>query len=164
MNEHLNKQRTPKRDHDEYVRELADVFEKQGYKVIVEGSIPKYRWTGEWGEPDLFVLKKIEGRLTIEKIAEVIISDKKEGQRTKTTTTLEDKVRKIKDYYDPPELIVFEPMGFTSAFYDAETETKGKFKDQYEYNEYLGKKWKKEGINVVFWEEWKLEELKHEGE
>jgi hypothetical protein len=29
----------PKLNHDDCVRELADVFEKRGYRIIVEGSI-----------------------------------------------------------------------------------------------------------------------------
>lgn len=150
----------PKLNHDDCVRELADVFEKRGYRIIVEGSIPKYKGMKEWGEPDLFVLRKDGRQLSLEKVIEISIGDKKEGRSTKTTTTLEDKVRKIGEYYDPPELIVFEPTAYTSVYYDVESETKGRFKDYDEYNAYLSEKWVKEGLKVVFWNEWTLEELK----
>jgi hypothetical protein len=147
--------------HDGYVKELADAFERQGYKIIIEGKIPKYKGK-EWGEPDLFVLRREGSHLSLRKIVEVTVGDKKEGLSTKTTTTLESKVKKIREYYDPPELIVFEPTGYTNNHYDVKSETKGRFTDYDKYNAYLQEKWKKEGLNVVFWNEWDLEKLKEQ--
>jgi len=34
---------SPKRLYDSYVEDLANMSEKQGYKVIIEGGIPKNR-------------------------------------------------------------------------------------------------------------------------
>jgi len=141
--------------HREYVKDLVKKLEKEGYKIIVEGSIPKYRGRG-WAEPDLFALKKDGSKLTLNKIIEVTIGDKKEGRSTKTTTTVEDKVRKIREYYDPPELVVFEPTSFTTTHYNVKSETKGMFTDYDQYNRYLAEKWKKEGLDVIFWNEEQL--------
>jgi len=33
--------------HDSYVAELADIFENQGYKVIIEGKISKKGFTSK---------------------------------------------------------------------------------------------------------------------
>jgi hypothetical protein len=145
---------SPEKLHDSYVEDLANMFEKQGYKVITEGGIPKYRGK-EWGEPDIFVLKEQGGLLVLEKIVEVTLSDLKEGE---APNCLLSKCRKIREYYNPPEIIVFEPTGYTSNYYSPSL---GRFSHYDEYNAYLHEKWKKEGLNVIFWNEWDLEEHKN---
>jgi hypothetical protein len=144
---------TRKKMHDSYVEKLADVFEKQGYKVVLEGGIPKYR-KKEWGKPDIFVLKKEGSCLVLQKVVEVTLVDLKEGS---APSSLLSKCKKIKEYYNPPEIVVFEPTGYTSNYYSASL---GGFTNYDEYNAYLHEKWKKEGLNVIFWNEWDLEEQK----
>jgi len=140
--------------HNHYLDELSALFQKKGYKIITEGGIPESR-RKEWGKPDIFVLKG----LRIEKIIEVCVCDLKEGIEPRT---VESKCRKIKGYFNPPELIVFEPTKFTNAYYNVENETKGAFKDYDAYNAHLQEKWKNEGLIVTFWNERSLEKLVNE--
>ena len=139
--------------HDSYVEDLADLFEKQGYKVVLEGGIPKHR-KREWGKPDIFVLKKDGSTLFIQKIVEVTLVDLKEGD---APNTLLSKCQKIKEYYDPPEIVVFEPTSYTTVRYRASLDG---FANYDEYNAHLHEKWKKEGLTVTFWNEWDIEEQK----
>ena len=135
--------------HNSYIKELIALFEKKDYRVIIEGAIPQF-WGKEWAEPDIFVLKG----LRLEKIVEVTISDSKEG---KEPNSVLNKCKKIREYYNPPEIIVFEPTGYTDNHYPKIP--KG-FAHHSEYNAYLQEKWRKEGLNVTFWNEWNLEEQK----
>lgn len=145
-----------KKKHDSYVVKLADMLERQGYKVITEGSIPEFRGK-EWGEPDIFALKKAGLRLSLQKIVGVSVSDKKEG---KAPNTLLNKCRKMKEYYNPPEIIVFEPTNFTSKYYEIESIDNREFENYDQVNAYLREKWKEEGLNITFWNEKDLEERK----
>jgi ribosomal protein L32 len=104
--------------HNHYLDELVALVSKNEYVAITEGGMPQYRKKREWGKPDVFLLRK--GRL--EKIIEVSVGDKHEGSSHRT---IESKCRKIKDYYNPPELIIFEPTRFTTLYYSAESETGG---------------------------------------
>lgn len=81
--------------------------------------------------------------------------DLKEGR---ASNSLLNKCRIIRDYYNPPEIIVFEPTGYTHNHYDPLKESKGRFSSYEDYNAYLHKQWKKEGLHVTFWNDWNLEE------
>lgn len=120
-------------------------LKNKGYKVIVEGQIPKYRGK-EWGKPDIFVLKGS----SLEKIVEVIVGDSYEGKQPNSVV---NKCKKIKEYYNPPEIIVFEPIGYTSNYYRASF--KG-FDDPIKKHQCLQEKWKKEGLEITFWNEYDL--------
>jgi hypothetical protein len=135
--------------HEHYLDELAALFQKKGHKIITEGGIPEYRGK-EWGKPDIFVLKE----LVVQKIVEVSVCDLKEGT---APNTMESKCRKIKEYYNPPEIIVFEPTRYTTEYYPASL---GKFANYDEYNAHLHKKWINEGLIVTFWNELNLKEQK----
>lgn len=137
--------------HNHYLDELATLFQRGRYKIITEGGIPEYR-RKEWGKPEIFALKG----LSVEKVVEISVCDLKEGV---SPDTVESKCRKIKEYYDPPELIVFEPTKYTNARYDVEDETKGRFKDYDEYDACLEEKWRSEGLIVTFWNESSIEKL-----
>lgn len=143
---------TEKRLHDSYIDKLTEALEKQGYKVVVEGKIPQYG-SKEWAEPDIFVLRKEDESLILDKIIEVTLCDLKEGPDSRT---LESKCKRIKKYYNPPEIIVFEPTDYTTNYYSLSL---GRFAHYDDYNSYLQEKWKKEGLNVTFWNEWNLWEL-----
>lgn len=137
--------------HDWYVAELVSLFEKKGYKAIIEGGIPKYKNKNkEWYKPDIFVLKGLK----LNKIVEVTLSDSKEGSEPNSVL---NKCRKIREYYNPPEIIVFEPTGYTSNKYPATLKGHASYD---EINAELRDKWKREGLNVTFWNDWNLEEQK----
>jgi hypothetical protein len=142
--------------HNHYLDELAALLSKAGYKIIIEGGIPEYRKKKEWGKPDIFALKEHK----VEKIVEVCVGDLHEGAQPRT---VESKCKKIRDYYDPPELILFEPTRFTTSYYDAESETRGRFNNYDDYYAYLVNEWKNQGLVVFFWNESKLEQLAEEG-
>ncbi len=142
-----------KSKHDSCVDKLASLFEKQGYKVITEGKIPKRR-RKEWREPDIFVLKG----LTLEKIVEVTITDSYEGSQPNSVL---NKCKKIKEYYNPPEIIVFEPTRYTDKHYPR---TLKQFRSYRNHHQHLHKKWKKQGLNVIFWNEDDLSEKEQKRE
>jgi len=73
--------------HDHYVAALKKMLNREGYKTIREGKMPKEGWH----EPDLFVLRG----LWLEKIIEVIIFDPYEGD----DRSVRVKVQKVRDYY-----------------------------------------------------------------
>lgn len=58
----------------------------------------------EWCELDLFVLHNSE----LVKVVEVVVGDPYE----KGDRSVKEKAKKIKDYYNPPEIIVFEPTNY----------------------------------------------------
>ena len=145
--------------HNHYVEELTRAFEAQGCKVIIEGKTTEWATPRGWGEPDLFVLKD----LNLVKVIEVIVSDSYE----KTGTSVYMKSKKIRNYYDPPEVIVFQPTDFLDKKY-LQTQ-KGYYKREFQLDEeptsfkdidrLYAEKWKKKGLNVVFWNEEKLKQL-----
>ena len=121
-------------------------FENEGCRVIVEGKIPKFR-RKEWTAPDIFVLKDLK----LEKVVKVTISDSKEGSEPNSVL---NKCKKIAEYYNPVEIIVFEPVGYTDNRYP---KIPNGFSDHREYNASLQEKWRREGLPVTFWDDWNLE-------
>lgn len=146
--------------HDHYVKELANKFHEEGFKVIIEGKIPMkwFPYRGQWREPDLFVLKDSK----LAKVVEVIVADPYENG--KAGVTVYNKCKTIRDYYNPPEIIVFEPVNYLDKEHLPETKKHYKQvlgKDLTSYKQihrFYAEKWKEEGLNVVFWDE---KSLKH---
>ncbi len=138
--------------HDHLVYELSKRFHREGYKLIQEGKLPLESWKGRWCEPDLFVLQN----LNLVKVVEVIVRDPYEnGERS-----VKEKVLKIKEYYNSPEIIVFEPTNYLDQVMLPETKNRYKEKLGYEPKSYIqieehyAKKWKKEEeLDVIFWNE-----------
>jgi len=126
---------------------LVEWLSKKGYRLIREGKMP----LEGWHEPDLFVLRD----LTLEKVVEVVVLDAYEGDER----SVKEKIRKVKEYYDPPEIVVFEPVGYLDR------ERLPRMKDFYraaigfephsyrDVEEFYTEKWKKEGLSVLFWNE-----------
>ena len=144
--------------HNHFVYELGIKFEKNGYSVIQEGKIPEEFRAANWCEPDLFILKK--GKL--EKIIEVIVADSYEnGGRS-----VESKGWKIKNYYNPFEIIMFEPTNYLNSIFLNE-EKKEQYKEiigfepnsYEEIEKYYSEKWKAKGLEIIFWNEDDLKEI-----
>lgn len=134
--------------HDEWVSRLVKWFREKGYRTIREGKMPM----AGWRTPDLFVLHN----LTLEKVVEVIVLDPYEDGKNSVAL----KVKKMKDYYDPPEIVVFEPVDHLdretlSERADFYKDRMGSRPDSYHtIQKFYADKWKKEhGWNVVFWSE-----------
>ena len=137
--------------HNHLVYELSKKFQREGYKIIQEGKIPLELWKGRWCAPDLFILQDSN----LVKVIEVIVGDPYEnGDRS-----VKEKARKIKEYYKPPEIIMFEPINHLDQFSllinrDAYKKILGYEPKSYtQIEEYYAKKWKEEGLNVIFWNE-----------
>ena len=139
--------------HDHYVGELETMLNKKGYKTIREGKMPN----GKWYAPDLFVLKK----LYLERVIEVIVGDPYEDDER----SVKAKAQKIKDYYNPPEIVIFEPIKYLDRFYLDERKNYYKNnigfepKSYIEVQNYFAKKWKNEGLKISFWNEEHLKTL-----
>jgi len=140
--------------HNHYLEDLSKKFEKEGYKIIQEGKMPKQieGWLDSeringWREPDILLLKD----LNLAKVAEIIDL---EGYRV-----AHDKAEKIKYYYNPPEIIVFQPVRFLDRYWLPENlphyESIIGYKPTscIEIQEHFTKIWRKEGLEVIFWNE-----------
>ncbi len=78
------------------------------------------------------------------------------------------KCKKIRNYYNPSEIIVFQPTDFLDKK-DLQTE-KDYYKREFQLDEeptsfndidrLYAEKWKREGLNVVFWNEENLKQLR----
>lgn len=143
--------------HDHYQKCLARWFERQGYKVIrvEQGGMPSAKG---WAAPDIFLLK---GR-QLEKVVEVITYDPYEDEKDPHDSYLVvNKCWAIQKYYDPPEIVVFEPVKFLDAerLDDTKAEYKRKLglpKNPTSYRQIqtiYQQRWKKQGLNVSFWTE-----------
>lgn len=133
--------------HDHYLDKLEKTLNERGYRTIREGKMPKENWRS----PDMFVLRDF----LLEKIIEVVVGDPYErGDRSIRT-----KAQKIKEYYDAPEIIIFEPTRYLDK--DSLPQMKiiyanelGFEPESYvEIEEYYHEKWKGEGLSVSFWNE-----------
>ena len=144
--------------HNHYLLELARKFHEEGFKLIVEGKIP-FLSSEEWQEPDLFIL---DDNNCLVKIVEVIVGDPYEAPENENSVYF--KCKKIKDYYDPQEIIVFEPTDYLDITFLHERKKHYKKELGYEPTSYkeiqthFQKKWEKNGLNVVFWNEENLVE------
>jgi len=105
-----------------------------------------------WHAPDLFVLR----HLALEKVVEVVVLDPYENGEY----AVAQKVSKIRDYYDPPEIVVFEPVEYLDRVRLPDTvnlyrKLMGLRPNSYRaIEEFYAKKWKKEHEwNVTFWNE-----------
>jgi len=137
--------------HDHLVYELSKKFQSEDYKIIQEGKIPPELWNGKWCEPDLFILQNSN----LVKVVEVIVGDPYEnGDRS-----VKEKGKKIGNYYNPSEIIIFEPTDYLDQARLPETKDFYKEILGYEPTSYTqiqrhySKKWKGEGLDVVFWNE-----------
>lgn len=105
--------------------------------------------TKGWHEPDLFVLKDLK----LLKVVEVVVLDPYEGGEN----SVKEKARKIKEYYNPPEIIIFEPTDYLDRVRLPKTKSRYKEYTGHDFNsytqiqEYYAKKWKEEGLDVIFW-------------
>lgn len=144
--------------HNHLVYEIGKEFEEKGFKVIQEGKIPQEFRNAAWSEPDLFIINNQK----LEKIIEIIVADPYEnGDRS-----VESKGWKIKNYYNPSEIIMFEPVDYLNRTFLNE-ERKEHYKNVIgfepnsyaEIEEYYSKKWKTKGLEIIFWNEENLENM-----
>ena len=139
--------------HNHYLKELSKKFSKEGFKIIEEGKMPsKFSY-----EPDLFILDK---QNYLASVLEVIVTDNYETGET----SVYRKCKKIKEYYNPPEIIVYEPAEYLDKVHLPRTRKYWKKVLGYEptsykqIEKYYYEKWKNEGLNVTFWNEEHLKE------
>jgi len=133
--------------HNHYLNELENSLNQKRFLTIREGKMP----IEEWKEPDLYVVQNMK----LLRIIEVIVGDPYENG----DNSVKSKIVKIKKYYNPPEIVIFEPVSYLDIFRLPE------MKDSYQktcgftptsYNEiqnFYREKWKKEGLDVTFWDE-----------
>jgi hypothetical protein len=152
-----HEKRGSKAVHDHYQKCLARWFEKQDFKVIVveKGGMPSREG---WAAPDIFLLK---GR-QLAKVVEVISFDPYEDDKNPNEPTLVvNKCRVIKEYYDPPEIIVFEPVRFldenrlpkTKAGYKKRLHLSQEPTSYRQIEAIYQQRWKEQGLEVNFWTE-----------
>jgi len=155
--------------HNHYLEDLSKKFEKEGYTIIQEGKMPerikgwhgpvyeqliKTVYEGEmkriiWNEPDIFVLRD----LNLAKVVEIIVED---GYRVTCVKT-----ERIKKCYNPPEIIVFQPVSFLNIHWLPKPTNLAHYErilgykptSCIEIQEYFTKKWREERLNVIFWNE-----------
>lgn len=107
--------------------------------------------TAGWCEPDLFILQDLK----LVKVIEVIVLDPYENSEN----SVYSKCWKIHNYYNPPEIVVFEPTNYLDKVRLPETKNEYKRKFGYEPKSYTqiqesyANKWKKNGLHVTFWNE-----------
>jgi hypothetical protein len=145
--------------HAHYLEELANKFSNEGFKIIQEGKIPSricktltdIDQEKPWCAPDLFVLKNS----VLIKVVEISVVDNYESGEHSIHT----KCKKIRDYYNPSEIIVFEPINFLDKYHLPNTKNSftsdlGHVPTSYtEIERHFCEKWKRNGLNVVFWNE-----------
>lgn len=143
--------------HDHYQKCLARWFERQGYKVIMveKGGMPSAK---DWAAPDIFLLKDLK----LEKVVEVVCSDVYENEEEPNDpTSVVNKCKAIQGYYDPTEIIVFEPVRYLDAEYLPKRKAYYKkiLRLPQEPTSYMQiekiyqQKWKEQSLDMSFWTE-----------
>lgn len=135
------------RIHDDWLDVLEKAFNQGNYATIREGKM--FLEGRHWKEPDLFVMEKNQLLL----ILEVIVT---EGYRR-----ILKKVLRIKQYYNPKFIVIYEPVKYMDKelLPKRREHYKNEYLDYYprsykEIEQFFTKKWKKENdIEVQFWNE-----------
>jgi len=134
-------------EHGKWLDILEKALNEKGFTTIREGKM--FLEGRHWKEPDLFVLQGNQLFLVLE----VIVA---EGYRRVLT-----KVRRIKQQYNPKNIVIFEPVEYLDKEFlpkrkeHYKREYLGHYPSSYrEIEEFFVEKWKKEeGIEVLFWNE-----------
>jgi hypothetical protein len=132
-------------EHDKWLSILEKAFNEKGYATIREGKM--FIEGKHWKTPDSFVFQN-NG---LDLVLEVIV--------TESYPRVLTKVKRIKQHFNPKHIVVFESImyldvNFLPARRDHYKKILHRYPDSYEeIDEHFIKEWRKNGLEVIFWNE-----------